>query len=198
MVESFIRNLLVTVSEASEVPGPKVLTFLATTSLERTIRYGDVHQRGRPVWWITRGSANMNGARAVQHGRDMRLLGRHSWFAAAALVASAAAGLAGPVARVLADEPDPRAEMTRALEAQADVAPAAATMPAQALPERAQLPAPAKGASAVARSAALRAAIHAAVAEVARALPSSAAPAARAAAEPARGGRLPTPPGKRH
>jgi len=83
-----------------------------------------------------------------------------------------------------ADEPDPRAEMARALEAQADVAPAP-----PALPERApvDVKAAAKRAAQATRAAAIRAAVHAAVAEITRAaqaaLPANAAPQAQEASE---------------
>jgi hypothetical protein len=91
-----------------------------------------------------------------------------------------------------AGEPDPRVEMARALEAQADVAPAP-----PALPEQAAIPAP-RGAINAARVAAIRAA----AAEIARAaaatLPANAAPAAQTAVERAHGRASAQPGTRRH
>jgi hypothetical protein len=98
------------------------------------------------------------------------------------LVGSILVALAG---LLRAQEPDPHAEMARALEEQADVAPAPPTL--ATLPRAVVLPAVAKSAVAAARSDAVRAAIKAAIVDAGRAasvvLPTAAAPAAQAATD---------------
>src|SRR5262249_12265411 len=160
----------------------------ATTRPADIGRRGAYHavRAGEPrraaIWPIGRVSANIAGARGVHGGPPMKA------------VAALLLGLFALGAR--ADEPDPRAEMARALEAQADLVPAP-----PALPQQAAVHAAAKGAIGAARVSAIRAAVHAAVSEVARAaaatLPPTAAPAAQAATERAHGRGPAQPPTRR-
>src|SRR5262249_45936412 len=155
----FHANLHCCLRKASAVPAASV----RPADIDRRRAYHAV-RAGEPtraaIWPIGRVSANIAGARGVHGTAQMKVVG------------VLLLGLLALPAR--ADEPDPRAEMAQALEAQADVAPASPTLPEQAAVHAAA----AKGAINAARLSAIRAAVHAAVSEVARAAAATLPPTA--------------------